>query len=135
MDVFKNTFPYSIIAYLSVVKCRRLCLIQGWIQDFRKGGSFICRAAAEGSTQRCGVLISLRKARTNFLAFIFQLAIMMGSRGTFVLCTASKRIAGPVPTMTVIPFLAQISLMQRNTYDVDIGPTGSTYFRYRYRKC
>ena len=26
---------------------------QGRIQDFRKGGSFICKAAAKGSAQRC----------------------------------------------------------------------------------
>ena len=41
---------------------------------FRKGGSFICRAAAEGSAQRCVLLISPHKARKYFFAFIFQLS-------------------------------------------------------------
>ena len=45
------------------------------IQDFRKGGSFICRADAEGSAQRRGgVLISPHEARKFIFTFIFQLS-------------------------------------------------------------
>ena len=29
----------------------------------------------------------------------------------------------------------EINSIQFNEYDVDIGPAGSTYFSYRYRKC
>ena len=48
--------------------------LSGADPGFIKGGSLICRAAAEGSAQRCEVLISPRKARKNLIAFIFQLS-------------------------------------------------------------
>ena len=40
----------------------RYMVRQGRIQDFRKGGSFIFRAAAMPKAQRCVVMISLREA-------------------------------------------------------------------------
>ena len=59
------------------------------MQDFRKGGSFICRAAAKCSAQRRVVQISPRKARKFFSPLFF-------------ITTASsrcKRIAGPGAAM------------------------------------
>ena len=47
---------------------------QGQIQDFRRGGSFICRAVAEGSAQRCVALISPCETRKTFFVFIFLLS-------------------------------------------------------------
>ena len=62
--------------------------------------------AAEGSVQRCEVPISP--------PFHLHFSVIrIGSRGTFVLCTASsrcKRIAGPAAAMCF--FLGQISLAQ-----------------------
>ena len=95
---------------------------QGRIQDFRKGDSFICRAAAEGSAQRCVVLISPHEARKFFFFLYF-----LGWAHVAPLCFALQ-----VPDVKgfqnwgrhVLPFLAQISLTQRNTYiDVNISTT------------
>ena len=56
----------------SILRDPCTCLtVQGQIQDLRKGGYFICRAAAEGSAQRCEVLISPHEART---PLFFQLS-------------------------------------------------------------
>ena len=74
---------------------------------------------AEGSVQRREAPISPREAWKS-VEKCFHLhfsVIRIGSRGTFVLCTASsrcKRIAGPAAAMCF--FLALISLAQRNTY-------------------
>ena len=46
---------------------------QGRIQDFRKGGSFICRAAAKVSAQRSIGAISPREVRFSPLFFIWGL--------------------------------------------------------------
>ena len=56
--------------------------------------------AAEGSVQRCEAAISPREAWKKF--HLHFSVIRIGSRGTFVLCTASsrcKRIAGPAAAM------------------------------------
>ena len=63
-------------------------------------GLFYMQAAGEGSARRYVGLISPRKVRKFF--FLYFSAIRMGSRGTFVLCTASSRcewIAGPGAAM------------------------------------
>ena len=65
----------------------------GRIQDFRKGGSFICRAAAEGSLQRRVVLLSPREVRKKFspLFFTYQDGLSWHIRA---FCTAVPDVKG-----------------------------------------
>ena len=86
-DVSSHELRYEHTSY--VVK------FQGRIQDFRKGGAFICRAASEDNFSP--LFISYQDAMWHF-----------------VLCTASsrcKRLQDP-RGRHVLPFLAQISLTQ-----------------------
>ena len=90
--------------------------LQGRIQDFRKGGSFIWRAAAEGSAQRRVVLINPRKAWKKIFSFFSQLsgwALVAPSCFTLQFQMWNEcRTRG----RQMLPFLAQISLTQHNTY-------------------